>query len=811
MLSVSSARGRKARAEGKTHEVQTVSMAMAVDPPDEDASLLRAWFNPEGVSDPVKLAILSDHDHFQQFLVPLGSRFVLVTCVQVDTDPDDPEELVVIGSMADELGQVTPVCFPLLATFLSGFTSLVSRKDAETFGLSTAAGVPGQVPPAPAAAPADGAEPVDVDEDGVQASLGRLNFGPCPNAEDHPVVAYLPRVLPLPRGKMFKHGSPILGNLEMYTLWPLAQVWAGAIQYVTAQNDGFSVTSPQRPMFDMDLLRCPPWWNVRVPIVHRAAYGDVQGVMLSFASPLFDKVTAKVTLLYDNIWMFLGMLGEDSDDSTLEPKSPPSPPALGGLGGADRSLADSITLAFKSVADRSSAGRKDRERDEFANGVGISWGLLFAAVPSAVGQDTLIRAALKPEFQSVLAATNAQKARRDLHALVEQRLAANSSVDIDRRGASTRWDARVVNEAFTVGVRTFHLLVHPFTQAGQAATTSLSLLQFCPTRLSALKPQIDEEASMSPGLLLDSSPRDVASLVASKLYLPEGHFTLESVRIMLLNLRSFGLLVTASFDSSYLWFHLNRIEQQLFTRGGQDFSRQYNNQPEVACNLLMDIQTLWCKFVEVARNLTIIDSVASGTEVASQQFATIGPLADTIVSSLGGMISLLRPHANFTAAPLYLFELMQIKPKTSATSPAPSPAAPGGSTPASAKRGADNAKGPSSKASKGDKSASPNASSPAAAKSKAGDLGILEFIKDKPDAAPVLGFTIAHPAKKDASEYPCPSFSFKGYACDRKKCSLIHVAWRKLSAADQQQFQTYVDSQKGTIQFVKGQGPSGTK
>jgi hypothetical protein len=226
-------------------------------------------------------------------------------------------------------------------------------------------------------------------------------------------------------------------------------------------------------------------------------------------------------------------------------------------------------------------------------------------------------------------------------------------------------------------------------------------------------------------------------------------------------------------------------------------------------NLLVDLQVLWTKFVEVAHNTHLVDTVLSGTEIGAKQFASIGPLADSIVGNLSGMISLLRPHANYATVPLYLFELLRIKPKA-----LPSAAGAGGSgTPATpAKRQQEQHKGAGSdgKTPKADKESSPGTNKDKTPKPPPADLGLIEFIKDAPETPPAFTFAIAHPSKQGASEYPCPPFAFKGFKCNRKKCSLIHSPWRKLSAPDQQQFVAYVEANKAIMKFVQGSGPSGT-
>jgi hypothetical protein len=275
------------------------------------------------------------------------------------------------------------------------------------------------------------------------------------------------------------------------------------------------------------------------------------------------------------------------------------------------------------------------------------------------------------------------------------------------------------------------------------------------------------------------------------------------VRLMILNLRTFGKMVSPEFERSLLWLHFSRFEHLLFQHDGQAFFQLCQNQPQVAVNLLMDLQSLFSRLVEIAKNLTLVNHVVAGGTISKDQFVSIGPLADTIVANLSGMIAMQRPNDTYAMIPQHMFDLMQIKPKKNP------PSHGSGSPPAKRTPDDHTVDTPPSKVPKGDKSPSPG--TPAKPKTPPADLGFLEYTKDKPATPPSLGFTVAHiNKKKETSEYPCPSFVHKGWACDRKKCSLAHVTYKKLSAADQQKFVGYVESHKENVKFVQGQGPSGT-
>ena len=307
---------------------------------------------------------------------------------------------------------------------------------------------------------------------------------------------------------------------------------------------------------------------------------------------------------------------------------------------------------------------------------------------------------------------------------------------------------------------------------------------------------------MGPSQLLELSAGDVTSLAASKLYLPAGHFTLDSVRLTILNFRLFGTLVTPDFDKSLLWQILTRLELLLFQQEGQAFHQQYQQKPEVAVNVLMDVHLIVAKFFAIGRDMTAVDGILAGNTVDLSAFDSIYPLADTIVGNLAGVIGMSRPTDTYAMIPQALFEVMKIKPKKE-DKPVPAgkdkrtPDQSGGGTPA--------------KTPKKDKQGSPGSDSTPKVKTPASELGFLEYIGDKPPTPANLGFAIAHVSKKDTQEHPCPNFVFKGYTCPHKNCTLLHTPWRKLKDEDKEKFKTYVEGNKEAVRFVKGSGPPGTQ
>ena len=289
-----------ARARGKAHVTQSVSGALAIDPPLEDAQFLSYFVNPSTTPKEIRITALGDRDQCQQFVVPFGDNFVLFIALQVVKDAAS-DRLLAVGSISDTLGQVTPVSVPVDQVFLNGFISLTTRRTATALGLSVADSDPGTVaPPAP---DLEDEEAEDA-QDQPQASLGRLNFGDVLTPEDHPTMAFFPSALPLPPGRLFTHNAPITSHVDSLTTWELGQAWAKAIQYLVAQNNGRSVLFSDQPMFDGTVVVHPAWWDADSRINDSAAFKGAQGAMLLPADSLYHKVETKMSLLVDCLWVF---------------------------------------------------------------------------------------------------------------------------------------------------------------------------------------------------------------------------------------------------------------------------------------------------------------------------------------------------------------------------------------------------------------------------------------------------------------------------------------------------------------------------
>jgi hypothetical protein len=89
MLTASLAHGKAAKLRSKSHPVQSISQAYAIDPPAAALPCLAKWIKPQKTDERTRINIITDRDAFQQFIVPFGNRFVLCTANAVLGFPAD--------------------------------------------------------------------------------------------------------------------------------------------------------------------------------------------------------------------------------------------------------------------------------------------------------------------------------------------------------------------------------------------------------------------------------------------------------------------------------------------------------------------------------------------------------------------------------------------------------------------------------------------------------------------------------------------------------------------------------------------------
>jgi hypothetical protein len=116
---------------GKTGDTQSFSKAQARDP--TIVALVREVMRPEA-ADLMRVHVLSDPANVHQFACAFENVFGFLSRPTIDTDMG--RLVVAVGNFTDTIGEPFPVSIPIL-DFEGHFTTLIRRRDAETYGFAT--------------------------------------------------------------------------------------------------------------------------------------------------------------------------------------------------------------------------------------------------------------------------------------------------------------------------------------------------------------------------------------------------------------------------------------------------------------------------------------------------------------------------------------------------------------------------------------------------------------------------------------------------------------------------------------------------
>jgi hypothetical protein len=162
----------------------------------------------------MRVHILSDPANVHQFACAFENVFGFFSRPTIDTDSG--RAVVAVGNFTDTISEPFPVSIPIL-NFEGHFTTLIQRRDAETYGFATHPLSPDTVRGGRAARQRSGAA----------ASLERLHF-PLPDAakdDELPVIAALPIFLPIAPGETSPHMLAADDDQLFAETFPLFDVW----------------------------------------------------------------------------------------------------------------------------------------------------------------------------------------------------------------------------------------------------------------------------------------------------------------------------------------------------------------------------------------------------------------------------------------------------------------------------------------------------------------------------------------------------------------------------------------------------------
>jgi hypothetical protein len=189
----------------------------------------------------MRVRVLSDPVNVHQFACAFEDAFGFFSRPTINTNLD--RVIVAVGNFTDTIGKPFPVSIPIL-DFEGHLTTLIWRRDAETYGFATHPLLPDTVQ---GRAIRQRSSPA--------ASMERLHFPLPEDADDGdlPVISALPIFLPLAPGETFPH-MLAANDVQLFAeTFPLFDVCCQGVTYVKTHNQGLSLTAG-RDLFNPDAL-----------------------------------------------------------------------------------------------------------------------------------------------------------------------------------------------------------------------------------------------------------------------------------------------------------------------------------------------------------------------------------------------------------------------------------------------------------------------------------------------------------------------------------------------------------------------------
>ena len=560
------------RAKAKS-PVKTFSQACQHDPEKLCAvnDSVRRTFSPMA-----RLSFLASPKYVTQFLFVWNDKAMVGTKFMPATDSNN--SAICIGSASDTVDGHLPIRAEE-RHFVAWFTSLVKKADAEACNLIRANEAPDEIP----------GPPPDGEGEPVPPGMTRLNFGAAASEADHPVLAALPLFLPLPVGVALPAMPiPLLqGTIALEQQFPLFEIWCKAICCIGEHNDGYPV-SVKGPLFDPNSISKEPF--VGVHVAPERAHPRIKSIAPTERQ--FEDVQAALEEYSKAMWLVLA--------ESLPATDSPLPSAnTGGRNDADhlKTIADSLEKSMRRPTTAAEVELIDQASD-----TEVRFALAFARIQDTDDPDEpcrVVPAKATPTLTKLLHAQTVAKAQHLLcEALCNKTLEAPKSRD--RMDGNVTFDTDIIDSAFAACIRNCNFVASAIQCNPSAVKQKMGTVHFataskdCATCKQCINQ--GQKASRQEEAEEEATKKDKKS---AELCIG-GHLSAPSdIQHMIANFRMvFGELIE-DIEHSELWKQLAEFETVLQSKAGQDWVTHVGQNPQVGLHLMINTQEIVSPFFQL--------------------------------------------------------------------------------------------------------------------------------------------------------------------------------------------------------------------
>jgi hypothetical protein len=546
---------------------------------------------------------------------------------------------IIMGSLADKMGQVTPVL--LAAQYCqSSFTTLIKKELVDLYALPHAIESPDDIPSFA----------------GDQPSMERLNFyGSTDTPEERPCIAALPCIFPLPHGAEFPTEPWSIGTPQpdLEDAHPAIRAWRLGNKYVREHNEGKSVTRGG-PLFDVSGI-------TPVPFDGRLIVRHVNPVLntLSVTDPQFMHVQTAMASFEDAAWERIG-------SNIIEP-GPGNNDVESNCGATVTNQTLTLLADAIGTATKKSVTTSEKEHLDHAADIGRRYELMGASLTPVVNGETenqeVILGELTTEFVKFLQHSKLLPAQRILLEVFDGRLNTAHTSEL-RRDGNVKIEKSLIDATFAAAARSFKLMSDNLNLNPADVNNLISIITFASPDTASVHFQERQQAGQT--VLVQESLNEEKSKMDKKtttLYAGGRLSSLAHALEAIANFRMFGLCVWTNFEQSLLWTNLSEYAKILQSREAQKYDELYaENHPQLGAHAMAALQIIIAPLVKIANQSSLREALRLSQPVAAQTYDMANLSARNQTAALALEVSS-STMEKFTSVPYFTSALPQFQGK----------------------------------------------------------------------------------------------------------------------------------------------------
>ena len=728
-----------------------------------------------GVEQLVRDTTLANTTLLNQFAVLHDGDVVFVARPALVTRADGV--LVVHGSMGDGIGQYHPIEI-LASEFRGYFSTLLQSRQVGSLGLEDHPIAPETIPPPPV-----GPRRRNAGEQ-YQPELARLEFE-MPADPDAVVAADRPRITCLPKACGLEPGvtldTPLRLSLTTRSTVedaPLLQAWLDGVRYVSAKNNGFSITEggpkfdPQGFDLDDDEDADPDPFS-SYTICERA------GMTITFLNPSSPEgltIKERMDGYSEEVWIDLAtrMVNARDDNASDDEDS------VVVAGGAERSSEEKLADAIIQAKNKGKVFKGAKRV--------IAQHRVFLACPPVAGSDVVVLPELSKSFIEALKEEKGVEANNLLQAMYRAPLKVmkNSPIAMLR---DITFHIDQITLALSDAHRLFNYVDEPLADLTlEKAEKTLNLMHWWTPQLLALLKNAanDEGVKLITRANVNDAKAALEAVKKSKLFCGGTISNGREAYEMLANFNGYHTQLIEKGPKPLVVQCLEEFATALTSEKGKRFLKRHEGNTDIALHIYNDTQHVVSEFISVAKDPKVYGGVEKGQDVAFSNMS--GPLAVhrasllDLTNAISG--SGLSKYKDSPDIAHWFSRPTPARERSARTPPTPPTRSPG-------KRAKTNDDG--------------------VARIRGGG-GLLTYNPPdgKSDRLPIKDFDVFGKSRDGKSERVCMQFLVQGHSCKRgRDCKFLHVTrLDQLAQAEQDKFKERVQSIDG-LEWAPGSAPPG--